>query len=164
MHPRSCCQPEATRPARVGPDVTSLSCVHGPVPAPLPRPSRGPMGRRGDAHVLYTGEGCTKAAGTGFSTGVGVFPCSPRGHLPHLETFLVSLKWRWMLLAFSDRDVSQCSTIHRTPPQQRITRPHKPTEPRWKGPALGEAILPMARVEKGKTITDTVDVHCPLSP
>ena len=92
------------------------------------------------------------------------FPVSPRGHLPHQATFLVSLKWGWMLLAFSDRDVSQCSTIHRTPPQQRITRPHKPTEPRRKGPALGEAILPMARVEKGETTTDTVDVHCPLSP
>ena len=29
--------------------------------------------------MLYTGEGCTKAAGTGFSTGGGVFPRFPQG-------------------------------------------------------------------------------------
>lgn len=103
--------------------------------------------------MLYTGEGCTKVAGMEFSTGGGVFPHSPRGHLPHLETFLVSLKWGRMLLASSDWDVSQYSTMHRTPPQQRITRPHKSTEPRQKGPAPGEAIPPMARVEKGETTT-----------
>ena len=68
VHRRSCCRPAATRPARVGPDVTSWSYIPGPVPAPLPRPGQGPEGRRGDAHVLYMGEGCTEVAGMFLST------------------------------------------------------------------------------------------------
>lgn len=39
------------------------------------------MGTRGDAHVLYTGEGGAKVPGTEFSTGDDSVPCSPRGHL-----------------------------------------------------------------------------------
>lgn len=62
VHRRSCCRPEASRPARVGPDVTSRSCIHRPIPVPLPRPGQGPEGRRGYAHVLYRGEGCTEVA------------------------------------------------------------------------------------------------------
>lgn len=150
MRRRSCCRPEATQPARVGPDVTSPSCIHGPVPAPLPRSGQRPRGEETAVHRRRLHQSRWDGVLNGWWC---FFPRSPRGHLPHLETFLVSLKWGRMLLASSDWDVSQYSTMHRTPPQQRITWPHNSTEPRRKGPAPGEAILPMARVEKGETTT-----------